>query len=745
MKKKSLRIHPKTKVKLYSTKPIMQDERIVQAKRQAEERNLIIDNSKRSQIISDWFENLQRRKTFNNSIERTQPIDYNQITQVTTQNQQRTDAEIRQTLETKLLSITGNRNVVNDIIQNLDDDERMILNDYFESFKSVYLSRKRASIEFNSLLAEIKAFVRPFVQALNGINNGNVINNFNNNNNYRMFNQFFPGGGRRRNAGGGGLFGAGDGGGDGGGGGGDGGSGNDEVDDLFNDDDNVIHPHGVGGGYAVMAPDPGVPRMVDHPRFNDYLLNMHNRIERPFNPVLHPPHQLVVGNHHMVPYGPQRPPPHDDANDFIVPLAPPYGGNADVAAPEVPDDAAAAPPPEQHIELPPLGPNFLPKLNSQFRRLPLEHKRAIVIALNAAYRIEKKLSDHNSKMRDALTILRSMKNDNRIDIKNTVRSPSFFNTLDAQEIELFYNQLILNTPEAVENFLRNPANSQRLIDYLNASENNQVQFQAGNPNGPGGGGPRGGDGSGGSGGRGGRGSRDDKGGRGRGRGGNGGNNDNGGRGNLGDNNGNAKEVSRGRWAGSPKDKPAKDTRRNYPTRSSVSATRSGTTFGIARNLFGNREDDDVIIGRGAEPSDNTDDTSKYFVDTKMLNNNKLCIKYKSTTNYRMKPIDISTDVQLVIKDILDDKFSERHYNSLTQPEKKIIAVFVDKMKLNHIKLPDDEIAKLYNEWIILRGEYISGNDNPEVKQKLRKLTLQLLDLGKISRSNGYNLLYELSL
>ena len=52
---------------------------------------------------------------------------------------------------------------------------------------------------------------------------------------------------------------------------------------------------------------------------------------------------------------------------------------------------------------------------------------------------------------------------------------------------------------------------------------------------------------------------------------------------------------------------------------------------------------------------------------------------------------------------------------------------------------------MYKKFNILRGEITSGNDNPDIKKELKSITLILLDMGKLSKSSAYNLLYSLSL
>ena len=156
------------------------------------------------------------------------------------------------------------------------------------------------------------------------------------------------------------------------------------------------------------------------------------------------------------------------------------------------------------------------------------------------------------------------------------------------------------------------------------------------------------------------------------------------------------------------------------------------------------------IGKGLKHGRGLDDkpkkVDKYKVDTKLLNKNILCIKYNSTGNIKMKPIDINDDIKAVVMDIMTDKFNDRLYQKLTKDEQKIIQHFINEFGISEkIPLKNTELEKLYYDFTILRGEYMAGNDSDIVKKDLRKLTLQLIQFGRIPSSSGKHLLFELSL
>ena len=68
--------------------------------------------------------------------------------------------------------------------------------------------------------------------------------------------------------------------------------------------------------------------------------------------------------------------------------------------------------------------------------------------------------------------------------------------------------------------------------------------------------------------------------------------------------------------------------------------------------------------------------------------------------------------------------------------------FVFKIDLD-IKDDDDKLRQQRYE--ILVGEYESGNTSPQNKNELKRYIVEALAEGKISRSNAYLILYQLSL
>ena len=122
------------------------------------------------------------------------------------------------------------------------------------------------------------------------------------------------------------------------------------------------------------------------------------------------------------------------------------------------------------------------------------------------------------------------------------------------------------------------------------------------------------------------------------------------------------------------------------------------------------------------------------------------MKYHSTRNYKMKPTPINDDIKSMVMDILLDKFNQKLFDILKDDEKTVIIHLVQNMKLeNLIPIKDDKLQEYFKQFLILKGEYLSGNSNPIVKRELRKYTLELMDMKKIPKHTGFALLHELSL
>ena len=97
-------------------------------------------------------------------------------------------------------------------------------------------------------------------------------------------------------------------------------------------------------------------------------------------------------------------------------------------------------------------------------------------------------------------------------------------------------------------------------------------------------------------------------------------------------------------------------------------------------------------------------------------------------------------------DILLGRFNNKVYDLLSSDDKKIIQLFVHELRIDDlVSIDQEDMEKMYKDFSVLRGEYFAGNTSQEVKRALRKITLELMDLRRIPKHQGIQLLYELSL
>ena len=161
----------------------------------------------------------------------------------------------------------------------------------------------------------------------------------------------------------------------------------------------------------------------------------------------------------------------------------------------------------------------------------------------------------------------------------------------------------------------------------------------------------------------------------------------------------------------------------------------------------------VIRGRGYTKHEHATKKPKrhyvgerYYVDINKLDDNILCVKYASNDSNlpRLKVQQITQKTVEIIKDILNNKFDDRIFKILTSDEKRMVNRFIKAVKLD-ITVNDDDEKEFQRQFEIVRGEYMSGNDSPQIKNTLKRYVLEALQENKIARNDGYNLLYSLSL
>lgn len=160
------------------------------------------------------------------------------------------------------------------------------------------------------------------------------------------------------------------------------------------------------------------------------------------------------------------------------------------------------------------------------------------------------------------------------------------------------------------------------------------------------------------------------------------------------------------------------------------------------------------VGRGIAVKETPSyrEYGKYAIHLPQLEQqDTLNVKYKSLGQIpKFKPIPVSDIFRDFILDLLDNgKANARVYTQIPTDERK----FFEEMSIgagvwNGLGLKrtttsnDEEENKRFE---LLKGEYMAGNNNPKVMSDLRRLIVKMMNDGRIRKSQGVELLMELSI
>ena len=137
---------------------------------------------------------------------------------------------------------------------------------------------------------------------------------------------------------------------------------------------------------------------------------------------------------------------------------------------------------------------------------------------------------------------------------------------------------------------------------------------------------------------------------------------------------------------------------------------------------------------------------KFYIEKHKLKDNLLSVKYSKNEvpPSQLRPRSISTALRGFIEDVIADKYNERVYHMLEDDDKRLFKKFVKVLKLP-IDTYDDLDKEYQKNYELLKGQFMSGNNSPEIKSQLRKYIVEGMNEGKLNRSESMFLLYQLSL
>ena len=136
----------------------------------------------------------------------------------------------------------------------------------------------------------------------------------------------------------------------------------------------------------------------------------------------------------------------------------------------------------------------------------------------------------------------------------------------------------------------------------------------------------------------------------------------------------------------------------------------------------------------------------FYIEKNKLKDNLLSIKYSKNEapHTQLRPRSISTALRGLIEDVIANNYNEKVYNMLEDDDKRTFKKIVKVLKLP-IDTYDDLDKEYQKNYELLKGQFLSGNNSPEVKAALRKYIVEGMNEGKLNRSESMFLLYQLSL
>jgi hypothetical protein len=190
-----------------------------------------------------------------------------------------------------------------------------------------------------------------------------------------------------------------------------------------------------------------------------------------------------------------------------------------------------------------------------------------------------------------------------------------------------------------------------------------------------------------------------------------------------------------------------------PSDISLSSASTPATFNLYEAKKAGRGIKTRKIGKGIEyePEPTYKEFGKYVIHMPNLKERDILnVKFKSLGRIpKYKPISISEVLKEVILDLVNTgKINHRIYSQVPMEEKKLFenishgAGILHKLGIDKVVSPQEKHD--VDRFNILRGELMAGNNSIALEKELRKLVVKFMNDGRISRSDGLNLLMELS-
>jgi hypothetical protein len=177
------------------------------------------------------------------------------------------------------------------------------------------------------------------------------------------------------------------------------------------------------------------------------------------------------------------------------------------------------------------------------------------------------------------------------------------------------------------------------------------------------------------------------------------------------------------------------------------APKTGLSLGadrqpISGESMGEATGKGLVTGRGMDAS-NID--AKMYVDQRMLNANKLCLKYRSTAKKIYGPSDLTPESRAVVVAILTNQLSgvQKAYNKLRKEQHDIIMQFCSKAKAKNVDVFQQRLKEVETLLRVAIGQRNSGNRSSEILKLIKEATQELWKLGGCTRMEAQEILLQL--
>jgi uncharacterized protein (UPF0297 family) len=155
-------------------------------------------------------------------------------------------------------------------------------------------------------------------------------------------------------------------------------------------------------------------------------------------------------------------------------------------------------------------------------------------------------------------------------------------------------------------------------------------------------------------------------------------------------------------------------------------------------------DENIGLGLTSSAKHRFGDKGKFYIDSKVLDGGLLEIRYTKNGHLaNIKSVMVSRKLKDIICGLLAGRSVDHsEYLKLTPSEKHIISLVSAKFGQGLNEGADHD---LNNEFEILKGELMGGNNSVLIKTKLRHMIYLQADTGKISRQSANKMIADLGL